>query len=95
MAGGSRYESNDYRCENCGHEFDALELRSERDFSECPKCKKKAERVIGVKAGWMEDFEGVKTRVNRDVKEMDKKVKNRNENFIANIAGEKTNPLKK
>ncbi len=42
----------DYRCEKCGHTFDAFQRMSEDLLTECPKCKEHAlKRLIGAGAG--------------------------------------------
>ena len=42
----------DYRCEKCGHTFDAFQRMSEDMLTECPKCKEHAlKRLIGAGAG--------------------------------------------
>ena len=32
----------EYRCDNCGHEFDTLQKVSEDALTDCPECKKPA-----------------------------------------------------
>jgi len=42
----------DYRCDNCGHEFDAFQSITEAALKKCPKCgKNKLRRLIGAGAG--------------------------------------------
>ena len=42
----------DYRCEKCGHTFDAFQRMSEDMLTECPECKEHAlKRLIGAGAG--------------------------------------------
>ena len=35
-----------FRCENCGHEFDAIQRMSDDPLKECPECKKEALKKI-------------------------------------------------
>ena len=37
----------DYRCQSCGHEFEAFQKISDTPLSKCPVCGKKVERLIG------------------------------------------------
>lgn len=42
----------DYRCDACGHEFDAFQSIMDAAMKKCPKCKKqKLRRLIGAGAG--------------------------------------------
>jgi len=42
----------DYRCDNCGHEFEAFESMSASPKRKCPECGKlKLKRLIGTGAG--------------------------------------------
>jgi len=42
----------DYRCEDCGHTFDAFQRMSADALTECPKCKKATlRRLIGSGGG--------------------------------------------
>jgi len=42
----------DYRCDACGHEFDAFQSIMDGALRKCPKCKKqKLRRLIGAGAG--------------------------------------------
>lgn len=42
----------DYRCEDCGHTFDAFQRMSEDVLTDCPECGKPAlRRLIGSGAG--------------------------------------------
>ena len=42
----------DYRCEKCGHTFDAFQRMSADVLTECPECKEHAlKRLIGSGAG--------------------------------------------
>ena len=42
----------DYRCERCGHTFDAFQRMSEDALTECPQCGEHAlKRLIGSGAG--------------------------------------------
>jgi putative FmdB family regulatory protein len=87
MAGGSKFEFNDYYCEECDCRFEELVLREERDFAECPKCKKQVERIIAANFGTMEDLDGFKERVKKDIGEINKKVRNKDEKTIRNLRG--------
>ena len=41
----------DYRCEACGHTFDAFQSFSEKPLKKCPECgKQKLRRLIGTGA---------------------------------------------
>ena len=37
----------DYECESCGHVFEKFHAVTSRAISKCPRCKKKARRLIG------------------------------------------------
>ena len=87
MAGGSKYEPNDYFCEDCCFKFEEFQLIAERDFAECPKCGKQSARIIGVHFSSMECFDGTKAKVDRDIKEMNKKIRSGDEKFISNFRG--------
>jgi putative FmdB family regulatory protein len=42
----------DYRCDGCGHEFDAFQSITDAALKKCPKCgKSKLRRLIGAGAG--------------------------------------------
>ena len=42
----------DYRCDACGHEFDAFQSITDGALRKCPKCgKQKLRRLIGAGAG--------------------------------------------
>jgi putative FmdB family regulatory protein len=42
----------DYRCENCGHEFEEFQSITAKSLRKCPQCKKlKLKRLIGTGAG--------------------------------------------
>lgn len=42
----------DYRCDACGHEFDAFQSITDGALKKCPKCgKQKLRRLIGAGAG--------------------------------------------
>jgi len=44
----------DYRCKNCGHEFEEFQSMSDPELRKCPECKKlKLERLIGGGAGFL------------------------------------------
>jgi putative FmdB family regulatory protein len=39
---------SDYRCDGCGHAFEAMQRMSEDPLRECPSCKKESlRRLIG------------------------------------------------
>ncbi|MEJ2454928.1 MAG: zinc ribbon domain-containing protein [Candidatus Thiodiazotropha sp.] len=60
----------EYRCENCGHELEALQKMSDPVLTECPECKqeslKKAISAAGFRlkgGGWYEtDFKSGKKK---------------------------------
>lgn len=87
MAGGARFEPNDYYCEDCDYKFEEFQLIAERDSAECPRCKRMAPRIISVHSGWMECVDGLKAQVERDVKEMQKKINKKDEKFVSNFRG--------
>ncbi len=37
----------DYRCQNCGFEFEEFQMMQDELLTECPKCKGKLKRLIG------------------------------------------------
>lgn len=42
----------DYRCDNCGHEFEEFQSITAKAMRKCPKCRKlKLKRLIGIGAG--------------------------------------------
>lgn len=41
----------EYRCENCGHEFEAFQAMSEPPVDKCPVCAGKVKRIISGGAG--------------------------------------------
>ncbi|MFG0276120.1 MAG: FmdB family zinc ribbon protein [Phycisphaerales bacterium] len=42
----------DYRCNNCGHEFELFQQMRDKPKKKCPECAKNAlERLIGLGAG--------------------------------------------
>jgi putative FmdB family regulatory protein len=41
----------EYRCENCGHEFEAFQTMSEPPVEKCPVCVGKVKRIISGGAG--------------------------------------------
>ena len=42
----------DYKCEDCGHEFEKFHSMSSEPIKDCPKCNKpKVKRMIGTGAG--------------------------------------------
>ncbi|MBL8018644.1 MAG: zinc ribbon domain-containing protein [Leptospirales bacterium] len=40
-----------YQCQDCGHEYDALQSIKAEPDTVCPKCKGRVERLIGAGAG--------------------------------------------
>lgn len=52
-----RYKMYDFKCLRCGHEFEAL-VRPDDEWEECPECRDKAEKVIGMSnLGFMNQYE--------------------------------------
>lgn len=44
----------EYRCNNCQHEFEAVQTIKEKPLKKCPSCKKnKLERLISVTTGFV------------------------------------------
>lgn len=41
----------DYRCEECGHEFEKFQSMMEDHLKKCPECNGKLKRLIGSGAG--------------------------------------------
>ncbi|MDD5011714.1 MAG: zinc ribbon domain-containing protein [Phycisphaerae bacterium] len=42
----------EYQCDNCGHEFEQLQMITAKSLRKCPKCgKNKLKRLIGAGAG--------------------------------------------
>ena len=41
----------EYRCEDCGHEFEAFQTMSEPPVEKCPVCNGKVKRIISGGAG--------------------------------------------
>lgn len=41
----------DYRCKDCGHQFEAFQSISAEPFTDCPVCSGRVERLIGGGAG--------------------------------------------
>ena len=41
----------EYRCEKCGHEFEAFQSMTEDPLKECPQCGGKVKRLISPGAG--------------------------------------------
>ncbi len=41
----------EYRCENCGHKFEAFQTMSESPVEKCPVCNGKVKRIISGGAG--------------------------------------------
>ena len=41
----------EYRCENCGHKFEAFQTMSEPPVEKCPVCNGKVKRIISGGAG--------------------------------------------
>lgn len=60
----------EYRCENCGHEMEAIQKMADDPLTECPKCAKPAlKKLISAGGfvlkgtGWYEtDFKGSKSK---------------------------------
>lgn len=43
----------EYRCSDCGHEFEEFQLMTEPPLDKCPECGGRAERVISGGAGFL------------------------------------------
>jgi len=43
----------EYRCEDCGHEFEAFQTMSEPPVERCPVCNGKVKRIISGGAGFL------------------------------------------
>ncbi|MBM4034652.1 MAG: zinc ribbon domain-containing protein [Planctomycetes bacterium] len=43
----------EYRCGDCGHEFERRQKMSDAPVRKCPECGKPARRVIGAVAGFV------------------------------------------
>lgn len=43
----------EYKCQKCGHGFEAFQSISADPLSECPKCSGKVQRLIGGGAGFL------------------------------------------
>jgi putative FmdB family regulatory protein len=43
----------EYRCTDCGHEFEEFQLMTEPPLDKCPECGGRAERVISGGAGFL------------------------------------------
>ena len=41
----------DYQCQECGHQFEARQSMKDPHLTECPNCKGKVKRKIGLGAG--------------------------------------------
>lgn len=41
----------DYRCTNCGHQFEAFQKMSDKPLTQCPECKGILKRLIGSGSG--------------------------------------------
>ncbi|MCM8767705.1 MAG: hypothetical protein NC816_02000 [Candidatus Omnitrophica bacterium] len=41
----------EYECINCGYKFEKFQRMSEQPVSECPECKGRVKRLIGVGSG--------------------------------------------
>ncbi|RMD74235.1 MAG: zinc ribbon domain-containing protein [Lentisphaerae bacterium] len=41
----------EYRCTECGHEFEAFQSMTAEPLAECPQCKGRLKRLIGTGAG--------------------------------------------
>lgn len=41
----------EYKCTECGHQFEKLQSMKDEPLSECPECKGKLKRLIGAGAG--------------------------------------------
>lgn len=41
----------DYRCKECGYEFEMYQTMSAQPIKECPNCKGEVKRLIGAGAG--------------------------------------------
>ena len=43
----------DYRCNDCGHEFEIFQNMTDDLLKDCPVCKGRVERLIGAGAGFI------------------------------------------
>lgn len=43
----------DYRCQKCGHQFEAFQKMSDEPLKECPECKGDVKRLLGGGAGFL------------------------------------------
>lgn len=86
---------NDYKCPKCNNKFEEFAERKDKDKVKCPKCGAKSTRLMGAVAGWLDDLGSIMDRINRDVKEIDKKYKQGHADTIENIGGTSANPRKK
>ena len=43
----------EYRCDDCGHEFERQQKMSDAPVKKCPQCGKRVRRVIGAVAGFV------------------------------------------
>ena len=41
----------DYQCQDCGHQFEARQSMKDPHLTECPSCKGKVKRKIGLGSG--------------------------------------------
>ncbi len=41
----------DYRCQDCGHEFELIQKMTDDPIEECPSCTGRVKRLIGAGAG--------------------------------------------
>ena len=41
----------EYKCDSCGHKFEAFQSMTAKLLEKCPKCAKKIKRLIGSGAG--------------------------------------------
>ncbi|MFQ5737327.1 MAG: FmdB family zinc ribbon protein, partial [Thermodesulfobacteriota bacterium] len=58
----------EYKCKDCGHEFEMIQKFSDRPVKKCPECAGKVEKLISQSSfvlkgtGWYQtDFAGKKT----------------------------------
>lgn len=79
----------DYFCEKCNHAFEDMKTMDEREFSICPKCGAKSNKMMSVGHGWCDDVDSIKYRISRDVKEIQKKKDNNDANTIESLYGTK------
>lgn len=41
----------EYKCKDCGYEFEQFQNMSDKPLKKCPKCEGKVERIIGAGGG--------------------------------------------